>query len=154
VRIELHYFNGTETALDARASVEFVPEATNNAQLKPVRTLFTGPFTLSVPFGKSVTRSVHALDATRHYFALTTHTHALGVRATLERADSDTDSTLQLLHESRDWAEPPITMFDPPLRFAGDGVLLTCEYENPSPATVSFGTSARAEMCFFWAYYY
>ena len=36
----------------------------------------------------------------------------------------------------------------------GGGFQLQCAWNNTSDATIKFGESALAEMCFFWAYYY
>jgi hypothetical protein len=89
-----------------------------------------------------------------HVFALTSHTHARGVRATIERAKKGATGG-ELLHESLDWAEPPLTRLDPPLAFDGeDGLLLTCEYQNDTDGTIVFGTNVDSEMCFMWTYYY
>lgn len=34
------------------------------------------------------------------------------------------------------------------------GFMLQCSWNNTTDSSVSFGESALAEMCFFWAYYY
>ena len=100
------------------------------------------------------TKSFVPMHAGQHYFALTTHTHRFGVLSTLERATSENDPNATLLYTSDSWAEPPLTTYDPPLTFNGDGLRLTCNYRNTTTDPVSFGTSALDEMCFFWGYYY
>jgi hypothetical protein len=85
-------------------------------------------------------------------FAITSHTHSLGVRSTIEHMASGSP---MLLHESLDWAEPPLTQLDPPLVFTGsESLRLRCEYQNDTNRDVMFGTAFEDEMCFMWVYYY
>jgi hypothetical protein len=154
VRLELHYFNDNAMAREMKGAVTFVPHEGDATKLLPVQTLFTGAYDLEVPTGESESKYFQVMPPGNHYFALTTHTHRLGVLATLKRAKSQDDESAVLLHESRDWDEPPLTQFNPPIMFAGDGLLLTCEYDNYTGQPVHFGTNATDEMCFFWAYYY
>jgi len=91
----------------------------------------------------------------RHIFALTSHTHHLGVRSTIERVPSANAPATTPIHESTNWDEPPLTTFDPPLTFSGsDGLRLICNYENTTSQTVTFGTPVDSEMCFMWVYYF
>ena len=56
-----------------------------------------------------------------------------------------------------DWLQwlPPLLMTPAILiLWAPGGFRFTCEWNNQSGGTVSFGESATDEMCFFWAYYY
>jgi Copper type II ascorbate-dependent monooxygenase, C-terminal domain len=77
------------------------------------------------------------------------------VHSTIERVANASAPTSKPLHESRDWSEPPLTFFDPPLRFDGsDGLRLTCRYRNETDQAVHFGVEAQDEMCFMWLYYY
>jgi len=154
VKVEIHYFNDTAAKLDIGASIAFTPHVGDTAKLLPVKTRFTGELSVTVPPGPSTTESFISMPASHRYFALTTHTHRWGVRATLKRAANLGDPSPTQLHESLSWSEPPLTQLDPPITFDGDGVILTCNYDNLSSDTVHFGTSARDEMCFLWGYYY
>ncbi len=154
VKIEIHYFNDTAGSLDIGSTVQFAPHEGDTAGLLPVKTRFTGEFTLRVPPGTSSATTFIDMAADSHYFAVTTHTHRWGVRSTLQRASSSSDPKPTLLHESLSWSEPPLTQLKPPITFGSDGLILTCNYDNLSSETVNFGTGARDEMCFFWGYYY
>lgn len=154
VRIEVHYFNGTEAPLGVGATLRFTPHEGDTSAVLPVKTRFTGDLSLTVPVGASTDTGYFPMNAGERYFALTTHTHRLGVLSTLHRATSLGDAAPKLLHTSDSWSEPPLTTFDPPITFAGDGLKLTCNYENTTDSQVNFGTSALSEMCFFWGYYY
>ena len=91
----------------------------------------------------------------RHVFALTSHTHSLGVDSTIERVASESAPSTTPIHESLSWSEPPLTLFTPPLNFTGtDGLRLTCKYMNTTDQTVHFGTAFHDEMCFMWVYFY
>jgi len=90
-----------------------------------------------------------------HVFALTSHTHSLGVRATIERVSDAFAGPGEQLHESLSWSEPPMTEFMPPIEFTGtDGLRLKCEFNNTTDHDVMFGTAVQDEMCFMWLYYY
>jgi hypothetical protein len=154
IRLEIHFFNDTAGPLDIGADIAFVPHEGDTTGLRPVQTTFTGELSLSVPLGASTTTSYVEMPTGASYFALTTHTHRLGVLATLHRASSLEDQAGALLHESRSWGEPPLTLFDPPITFGGDGLLLNCHYQNDTGSPVGFGLSALDEMCFLWGYYY
>jgi hypothetical protein len=53
------------------------------------------------------------------------------------------------------WAEPPLDTYDPALTFAeGEGLALTCEFDNTTGGPVVFGEGFDDEMCFLWAHYY
>jgi hypothetical protein len=85
---------------------------------------------------------------------LTGHQHKLGTGFTIELASSALD-TGSPLYKNLDWAEPPLTIFNPPIApSAGQGLRFTCTYNNTTPGIVTFGEGADQEMCFLWAYYY
>jgi hypothetical protein len=155
VLIEIHYINYFAAPIDVNATAHFdVVPATDD--LKSVSIYFIGPLWLNLP-----PRSEHRIDSF-HYipegkrvFAVTTHTHALGTYASLRRAKGVGDHQAVLLHESYDWAEPPLDTFDPALRFERpDGLWLTCMWDNPHDHHVLFGAGFENEMCFLWAYLY
>jgi hypothetical protein len=85
---------------------------------------------------------------------MASHTHSLGIYASIHRATSATEYT-DLLHESHDWASPPFDTWTPTLVLEpGEGLRLECQYENTTDNAVSFGLDFADEMCFLGAYYY
>jgi len=54
-----------------------------------------------------------------------------------------------------DWEAPEMKPLEPHVKVpAAGGFMLQCSWNNTTDATVTFGESALAEMCFFWGYYY
>ena len=157
--MQLHYFNPTDEAHDIRGDVEL--SLVDAAAATPIeaKTVFTGSTSINIPAHSDteVTAFVkpHASSGMRHLFAVTSHTHRLGVKSTIERVASASAASVKPLHESTNWSEPPLTFFDPPLRFDGsDGLRLICRYRNETDQAVHFGVEAQDEMCFMWLYYY
>jgi hypothetical protein len=157
---ELHYFNPTEDPIDITATIEFeIAEGEEAANMKEASMVFAGSTDIFLPMGMPGTVEFYMpLAGTPQepvrMFALTSHTHSLGVRATIDRVSSPTDTGVQL-HESLSWAEPPMTEFMPALELTGsDGLRLRCEYVNDRDVDVVFGTAVQDEMCFMWLYYY
>ena len=61
---------------------------------------------------------------------------------------------MQVLDE-KDWSNPALKMFDPPIAFDGtNGLSYQCSWQNGTDQAVQFGESALNEMCFVGAYYY
>ncbi len=153
IGIEIHFINYVSPdPIDVTGTVDFDFVAADDS-LDVVELLFTGDLTLELPPRTTTTETCfHPIDPSYRVFGLTSHTHQLGELATLERAHSATEP-IELLHRSTSWADPPLDIFDPPLTFApGDGLLLTCDFNNTTDHTVYFGTGFDDEMCFFWAY--
>jgi hypothetical protein len=162
--LQLHYINLSTKAEDIQGSVEL--RVASQAAGTPIeaQSLFAGAHSINLPPhspGAVSSFQVPGRSAdtgtTRHVFALTSHTHSLGVRATIERVASPDAPATQPIHESLNWSEPPLTMFDPPLDFTdsgNDGLRLICDYMNNTDRTVMFGTAFEDEMCFMWMYFY
>lgn len=160
ITLEMHYINTTPNPITARGRVEFVlaPEEDFDS-LTEAKMEFTGSPVIILP-PRSQREVLHfqqipgTPDNPTYVYALTSHTHRLGVRSTIERR-VNAETPGEHLHESIDWAEPPLDRFEPPLVFTGgDGVFLRCEYDNTTDATVTFGTGFFDEMCFMWLYMY
>lgn len=154
IGIEMHFINyisADPVEIMGSLELDVVPLT---GELEEVDVLFTGELSITLPPRERTTVVSHyPTTPSNRVFALTTHTHQLGVEATLERVGMSGETTL--LHRSISWAEPPLNIFDPPLQFhAGDQIRLTCVYENTTDAVVSFGVGFEDEMCFFWTYHY
>lgn len=156
VRLEIHQVNYTPEPIDVTASVTFDFYPVDEPPHSPVQFLFTGDMSLTLPARETTTvHSWHAVPEGSRIFALTSHTHGLGTYAAIHRARSVTDFDEPPLHESTEWAEPPLDTFAKPLELsASEGLRLTCEYFNDRETTVRFGLDFEDEMCFLWAYWY
>lgn len=155
IGVEIHYINYVSTsAIDISGAIDFDLVDVDPAY-REVELLFTGDLSLNLPPRMTTTaRSLQPVPAGANVFALTSHTHQYGILATINRGTS-ASMPGEELHRSTNWAEPPLDTFDPPLTFSGgEGLVLTCVYDNTSDRTIGFGTGFDDEMCFLWAYYY
>ncbi len=166
VRLEFHAVNITAAPVRAMARV-LIDTVDQTAALASANLMFWGNVSINLPPNapSDVDMFQTPLSSVR-VFGLTSHTHHFGTRATIHRATATRTPVAQgnifsnivdgeLLHESRNWSDPPLTLFDPPITFAaGEGLHLNCHYQNTSNQRVTYGESVGNEMCFLWAYYY
>jgi|LNFM01.1.fsa_nt_gb hypothetical protein len=165
VRMEFHAVNLRTTPIRATARV-VVDTVDQRVPLTSANLMFWGNTRISLaPMSPGTVDFFHTPLPGVRVFGLTSHTHHFGVRSTIHRATGTRSTTTpvvwsnvtdgQLLHDNRNWSDPPLTLFDPPITFpVGEGLHLRCNYMNTSNRTVTFGESVDEEMCFLWAYYY
>jgi hypothetical protein len=157
--LQIHYINYGDKPKQITGTIELLT-ADESEHPTEAKSIFSGSASILIPAGKPADvkyflRPIEPDQPLRHVFALTSHTHRLAVRSTIERVTALDAPDSKPLHESLDWAEPPLTVFKTPLDFSGsDGLRLICRYENTTPRDVTFGVSANDEMCFMWLYYY
>jgi hypothetical protein len=161
VRLEVHYVNPTPTPITVEAVTEL--HAMPDAEFRhEADFLFIGNPDIQLPSRPDVqqlgptwfpVRS--SLDGVE-VFAITGHTHKLGVDVEVEVASgSDQPGTKVYDPVSFSWSEPETIFHDPPFTIpSGGGFRFTCQWINETGRFVDFGESADDEMCFFWAYYY
>lgn len=160
IRLEMHFVNATDAAVDLVATSTFIPIAegsfTDEADF-----LFVGNPDISIPamsqmtLGPTYIKMPSDLDGI-NVFALTGHTHQWGldvnIATTTGAGGADTmvyDPTPFL------WDEPETVYHDPGFKIpSGGGFRFSCSWDNGSDQSVGFGEGANDEMCFFWAYYY
>jgi hypothetical protein len=155
VRIELHFLNTTKKPLDVTGSVR-LQEAKSGTVVDYANLLFYGTLDIRIPALSKATVGplFHRFAATPRIFGLTGHQHHRGTGVRIALASSATDPGTSL-YDNPDWADPPLTIFDPPLvTTPGQGLRYSCTYDNPTNQAVSFGEGFNQEMCFLWAYYY
>lgn len=162
IRIELHYINTSDADETIQASTTFhtVPAAevedeagfvfmgTANIDLPPHQMTTVGP--VYFPLQKT------GLDDA-HFFAITGHTHKLGLDVQVATAPSEGGADTPVYDvENFNWDEPATIFYnDAPFQVPADGGFrFSCDYNNTTDSPVSFGESTKEEMCFFWAYYY
>ena len=159
--LELHYINYGDETIDIEGRIDFIlAEEGKSEGLQEAGMIFTGnPLLLLNPgtttviefFGAPVSSPA---DPT-HVFAMTSHMHSLGTHATIERVAAANSPPGEIVHESWDWASPPLDQYEPDLTFTGsDGLRLKCEFNNTTDQLVTFGTRFHDEMCFMWLYYW
>lgn len=160
VRLEMHYINTTGGPLDVTAKSTFIPM--DESKFKDeAGFLFGGDPDISVPAHGTQTLGPTYLPlpaqlAGVNFFGFTGHTHQWGTKVTVATTTGKMGADTSVYDVPNwSWSEPATVYFDPAIQVPqGGGFHLTCEWNNASNSTVSFGESANAEMCFFWTYYY
>jgi hypothetical protein len=160
LHLELHYLNTSDETLDVTGEAEFIPAAAN-AQLQEGAVLLVGTTDINLP-----AHVVHRNDpkflalpkglGDVQFYAITGHTHRLGTEVQVSTALNPTTAGAQVYAPANfDWEAPEMKQLNPHVSVPeGGGFMLQCAWNNTTDASVSFGESALAEMCFFWAYYY
>lgn len=158
--MQLHYFNFGGEPIDVLGTLELELADTSAGEPLEVQSYFTGSVSIRLPAGEAGTAESFFAPTSpdaraMKVFALTSHTHSLGVEATIERVASLAAPDSTPIHQSLDWEEPPLSVFEPPLAFTGqDGLRLRCHYVNTTDHDVRAGTNFEDEMCFMWIYYF
>jgi hypothetical protein len=156
VRVELHFLNSTTAPLPVTGTVH-VTDAVAGTITDRANLMFYGNLRIAIPPQSMATVGPtfrRFASAAPKIFGLTGHQHQRGTSITIELASAATGAGTHV-YTNTDWAEPPLTIFDPPLLpTAGQGFRYTCNYNNPTSSTITFGEGVNQEMCFLWAYYY
>lgn len=149
LRLMVHYLNTTTDTLhvQARFSMKYVDA--NDIEYK-AGGVFLNNLGLSVPPGKSSVTKSYTLESDMKWLVAVSHMHEHAVGFT-----SATDDGRDI-YQGKDWNEPKVTEFDPPLEMsAGTTVTWTCDYQNDTGDTFTFGESAaKNEMCILNGVYY
>jgi len=158
IRVEAHYFNYYTEDITAHAEVTFNTIAAEDVEHE-ADMLFYGTPDFSVPPGEEHTTPWHFIDVWEDtkIFAVTGHTHQYGTNVEISQSTSSDDEGDYIYPKSTpfQWDESPIEQYSPPLHFAeGEGLRYRCTWNNTGNDTLTFGESAKKEMCFLWAYYY
>jgi hypothetical protein len=162
IKIEMHYLNASDAPIDATATVSFFA-ADPQAIRDEANILFIGTPDIALP--ANMPTDVHRFFTPRRagldlgaakFFAITGHTHKLGLSVDVSTGESSTGPFTPVYAPERfEWSEPETTTHQPEFTIPdGGGFDFTCRYYNGTGNVVKFGESANAEMCFFWAYYY
>ncbi len=131
---------------DFRDEAGFLFIGNPDIKLMPRSTHVLGPSFFEIP---------HELSGVK-FFAMTGHEHQLGTNVQVATATAYDDPG-KMVYDIPGWlwSEPKTEVFETPFTVPDSGGFqFTCSWNNTSDDQVSFGESANAEMCFFWAYYY
>ena len=160
LRLEVHYINPGASTIPVTATSTFIP--IEDAKFKfEADFLFVGTPDINIPAMSSATVGPVFIKLPSEFekvsfFALTGHEHQYGTNVVVQTtASKGTPGTSVYDVPNWLWSEPATVQADPPFKLpANGGFNFTCSWKNTSSQAVSFGESANAEMCFFWAYYY
>jgi len=162
IKIEMHYLNPNEEAADATATATF-SAADPVAIRDEANILFIGTPDIELEANKPA--EIHQffnpgraqLDlANAKFFAITGHTHQLGLSVEVGIAETPTSPVTPVYAPTSFlWNEPETTTHKPEFKVdPAGGFDFTCRYYNSTNRAVQFGEKTTDEMCFFWAYYY
>jgi hypothetical protein len=170
IRLEAHYLNATQTAVQGMGTITFTPGPAMTYQAAdimmcgnvtslqcPAGGLSPGMSNVALPVGKYA--GGNGVDFTKlNVFAFTTHEHHRGLDVKIWKSTSSNPMATQLL-DNPDWSNPQLKVLDTAnvLSFQpGEGLAWQCTYNTSSDTSkVCFGESGQTnEMCFIWAYYY
>jgi hypothetical protein len=160
LHLEMHYINTTDKPMDISATSELFA-ADSGAALQPAAVMLIGTSDISVPprsmaeTGPKFLKLPAGMDDVK-FFQITGHTHAFGTDVSVSLASATQEPLLSLYAPLRyDWEAPESTALAPHVSVPKDGgFLLRCAWNNTSDSELTWGESARQEMCFFWGYYY
>ena len=160
IRLEMHYINASDTDQELEATATFTTIADADFEHE-ADFIFIGDVDVSIPPMSTATIGPTYLEVPPpmygvNYFAITGHTHQWGTGVKVAARPSATGAdTVVYDPATYNWDEPETAVHDPAFTIPdGGGFYFSCEYDNQSSSTVTFGEGANDEMCFFWAYYY
>jgi len=164
IRLEVHFINAGAEPIEIEATADFIPIAESDFKheagflflgdpdinIPAMSTAKVGPVFL--PLGKLLPEVAEQTT----FFAITGHTHQWGKKVSVSVVKDKSDPGTSIYDVANwSWAEPETVKHDPGFSITKEGGFrFSCEYDNKSASTVSFGEGANDEMCFFWAYYY
>jgi hypothetical protein len=157
VKVEAHYINTTAADLQGHATVTF--HTTPKASAPPYQAanfVFYGTRTFSIAPNSTASTGTHFQvgPAGTHFFLVSTHQHHLGTRVQAWASKQPGDLSNQIA-DDKDWANPSWRTLTPQFDFDGtSGLSFSCDWNNTTGKTVTFGESANDEMCFVGGYYY
>jgi Copper type II ascorbate-dependent monooxygenase, C-terminal domain len=154
--IEFHYYNQSDNTASDQSGAEIC--VTSKFRPNTASVSWLGTENISIPAssrgdasgtctparkGMNSTDPIHILFSWPHMHKTGRHLASIvnragGMKETL--IDTDFSFDYQILHDT------------PLLLNPGDTVSTTCSFENTTPATISFGQSTTAEMCFNFTY--
>lgn len=160
IRLEMHYLNATDDVQTLSATAEFTTIADSDFEHE-ADFIFIGDVDISIDamatltVGPTFVSPPPEFDGV-NYFGITGHTHQWGTDVTVDSANAAGESMAAIYDVPQfKWDEPDTIMHSPPIQLPpGGGFNFSCDYNNQSTSSVSFGDGVDDEMCFFWAYYY
>jgi hypothetical protein len=160
MHLEMHYINTTDKVMDIMATSDLFA-AEPGVALQPAGVLLVGTADITVPphsmveTGPKFLQLPAGMDDVK-FFAITGHTHSFGTNVSVSLASAAQAPVMDLYAPKNfDWEAPESKPLVPHVSVPQDGgFLLNCAWNNTSDTELTWGESARQEMCFFWGYYY
>jgi hypothetical protein len=152
--LQLHLQNVTEEPIDVRAGIDLAYER-NTSAVQAAGIWAAGRQQINIP-PNTTDYQVHescVAAQERHVFAVFPHMHKLGTKfdVTLTPKDGTASSFYQV--DPWNFGNQPVEALDHDLQ-ATDQIDVTCHWNNPGSAPVTYGESSDNEMCYFVTFYY
>lgn len=149
--VQLHLVNVTD--VDVTKTVELELELSDAPNPQAVKIGGFGSFKISLPpHQKSKITHECSLPSTSRVVALMPHMHQLATSMTLEMGTSASDLQPIYARDPWDFDQQSIDNVDMQLE-AGKYMRVTCNYDNTTDKTVTYGESSFNEMCFLGAFW-
>jgi hypothetical protein len=143
---QLHLLNTSAKAVTDSAEIRMHPSPLTNP--RPMATYALGNFNVSLPpLMPSKIESVCTVRETIDFVAAFPHMHLLGTSLTFEVGPSADRLTKVFERNPYDFDDQRLELINLTLN-AGDVTRVTCNYQNTTDQTVTFGESTNNEMCF------
>jgi hypothetical protein len=152
--LEIHYYNSTGTTQPDRSGVRMCMTSKIPANVATLTWL--GTENINIPAMAQGTATGTCTPGTTsadiHLVYASPHMHKLGshMKTVINRKGGGTDVVVDQAFAFSDQRTYPT----PFVVHAGDTLTTTCTWMNNTPATVNFGTSTTAEMCYNFVYSY
>jgi hypothetical protein len=158
VIIQSHYVN--TTAKDIAAHIVFTLHTMDPAMVKyEASTILWSNLNINIaPHSKARVTMTCPIMADMIPALLWSHMHSRAVNFVATTDDSAAAAALGTLYTEKDWSEPQPREYpsNPPVTLhAGTNVTFSCDYQNDTDATFTYGNSAQTnEMCILHGMYY
>jgi hypothetical protein len=158
VLIQTHYLNPSTEVLAAHAQLTLHTIELAMVPNEAGSIIFTDA-NISVPAGgKSRSTMTCTLPTDFNPALLWSHMHKQGINFVATTDDPAAAATLGTLYEEKDWSEPHPRAYpyNPPATLhAGTHITFSCDFQNPTTSTLTFGQSAETnEMCILHGMYW
>jgi hypothetical protein len=143
---QLHLLNASGESVTDSAELVMHPSPVQNP--RPIGTYALGNFDVSLPpMQASKVESVCTVPETVNLVAAFPHMHLLGTSLTFEVGPSADQLVKVFERSSYNFDDQRLELVNLTLN-AGDVTRVTCNYENTTDQTITFGESTNNEMCF------
>lgn len=149
VRINAHYLNTTGAPITARVTTVFYLAKPGTVQHHAAHLFLNNLGILVAPHSQKTMTKTCKMPKDVLLVAAASHMHQYGKRFIATSGGTT-------LYETTNWADPPFKVYEPPVALSmGSEITFSCDYDNPTDKTLTFGESAATnEMCILSGRYY
>lgn len=151
IDLNVHYANHTSGTVQGEAYANLYTVPVEQVQ-QVVTTLDLAHTAIRLPpRTRTTVERAFTFDAPASIYALTSHTHARGVRFQIRIVGGVRDG--ELVYENLDWEHPAIVTYPQPIALAaGEGLRSIVTYDNTTGREITFGLTSEDEMDIIFGY--